>query len=605
MEILHHKHPVCRFTPFLKKPYLTAQFTQYALYSILVLKMALSSHESSQHNFENESEVVSSSQTYSQITPQDPASDIIYVDENEVEDFEYDNPRKRKHPIKQIESSQDPLSPLRHKTTSSQEVDSQCCSVCYEPWTTTGIHRLVSLKCGHLFGESCIDKWLRQTANSSDRKCPQCKRIASFKDIRPIYATNLTAVDNSELESVIKQVESEKVKFIRARKSEANMALKYQLSKAECERLKVQILELEMKLQNQGCVDSDSNDCLETVTYKKDCNLEMSVSKIKEMSIAASGGCRILEINPTLGMLLVSRPSTSLYRGYGLVKISTRDLKEYQFVPVHSNVIRDVKFCPNKEDILLTVSIDKTAKLTSISSNSNVSNYVLPRQPWACCWDSDDANYFYTALNNGSIEQFDIRQTNSCVSSLSVGVMKPITCISSVPASGLGGILVATVGGCYFLEKNDVNHFTPSLLQELTGNCTSVTYDSENAKFLASFRPTLTMPMTRHAVCEISRSDPSVSQNEDSSHLLTQLHQFTGGPSQTTLSRSHLFTPFSKPSHLSVAFGDESTKSLIICDTTNSKKLTHFTNKPVIDVKSYLNFIAAITEEKLFIYELK
>ena len=569
--------------------------------------MALSS-QNSELSFRNEIEV-SSSQIYSQISPQDPTSDIIYVDQFEVEDFEYDdNPRKRKHRIKQIESSQDLIPHQKQKITSSQDVDSQCCSVCYEPWTTTGLHRLVSLKCGHLFGESCIDKWLRQTANSSERKCPQCKRMASFKDIRPIYATNLVAVDNSELECVMRQVDSEKAVSIRAKKSEANMALKFQLSKAECERLKVQILELEIKLQNQGRIDdypSDSNDCLESVTCMTDCNLEMSVSKIKELSLAAAGGCRVLEINPTLGMILVSRPSTSLYRGYGLVKISTRDLREYQFVPVHSNVIRDIKFCPNKEDLLLTVSTDKTAKLTSISSNSNVTNYVLSGQSWACCWDGDDPNYFYAALNNGSIEQFDIRQTNNYVSSLSVGVMKPITSISSIPASNLGGLLVATVGGCYFLEKNDVNNFTPSQLQELTGNCTSVTYDSENAKFLASFRPTLTLPMTRHAVCEISRSYPSVSQNEDSSHMLTQLHQFTGGSSQSTLSRSHLFTPFPKPSHLSVAFGDESTKSLIICDTTNSKKLTHFTNKPVIDVKSYLNFIAAITEEKLFIYELK
>ena len=567
--------------------------------------MAFSS-QNSEHNIENEIEVFSS-QTYTQISPQDPTSDVIYVDQFEVEDFEYDNPRKRKHPIKTIESSQNPF-PQRHKLTSSQEIDSQCCSICYEPWTSTGLHRLVSLKCGHLFGESCIDKWLRQTTSSSDRKCPQCKRIASFKDIRPIYATNLSAVDNSELESVIKQVASEKANSVRAKKSEANMALKFQLSKAECERLKVQILELEMKLQNQGCIDdypSDSIDCLESVSCKTDCNMELSVSKIKELSLAASGGCRILEINPTLGMLLVSRPSTSLYRGYGLVKISTRDLKEYQFVPVHSNVIRDVKFCPNKEDLLLTVSTDKTAKLTSISSNSNVTNYVLSGPSWACCWDADDPNYFYAALNNGSIEQFDIRQTNNFVSSLSVGVKKPITCISSLPAANMGGLLVATVGGCYFLEKNYVNNFTPCLLPELTGNCTSVTYDSENAKFLASFRPTLAKPMTRHAVCEISRSDPSVSQNQDSSHLLTQLHQFTGGLSQSTLSRSHLFTPFSKPSHLSVAFGDESSRSLTICDTTNSKKLTHFTNRPVIDVKSYLNFIAAITEEKLFIYELK
>lgn len=28
----------------------------------------------------------------------------------------------------------------------------QCCSICFEPWTNSGNHRLASLKCGHLFG---------------------------------------------------------------------------------------------------------------------------------------------------------------------------------------------------------------------------------------------------------------------------------------------------------------------------------------------------------------------------------------------------------------------------------------------------------------------
>lgn len=43
------------------------------------------------------------------------------------------------------------------------------CMICYEKWTTSGAHRVVCLKCGHLFGQSCIAQWLRQSF-----KCPQC-----------------------------------------------------------------------------------------------------------------------------------------------------------------------------------------------------------------------------------------------------------------------------------------------------------------------------------------------------------------------------------------------------------------------------------------------
>ena len=549
--------------------------------------------------------IVDNSQPVQSIISTSSQTEHISLDSFEIQDFD-SNARKRKCPIEPIETSQ--LELPKRKSDTSADLESNCCSICYEPWTSTGLHRLVSLKCGHLFGDNCIDKWLRQT-NNNERKCPQCKMIVSFKDVRPIYASKLVAVDNSELESAFKKLDSEKAVSIQAKKSETNMALKYQLSRVECERLKAQVSQLEMKLQNAIRNKNDpidSNEFMEMVCSEETSKLEMSVQKVKDLFLTSAGGCRILEINPSLGMILVSRPSTvSLYRGYGLVKISCRDLKEYEFVPIHSDVIRDLKFCPNKDDLLLSVSTDKTAKLTNIASNSNVTSFVLSAQSWACCWDSDDSNYFYAALNNGKIEQFDIRQTNSCVFSLFCGISKPITSISCVPSNSIGGMLVATISGCSFIEKNYINNFTPSILPDLSGNCTCITYDPVNAKFLASFRPTLTMPKTRHAVCEISRCLPST-QNEVPFISSTQLNQFTGGSSQTTLSRSHIFTPFSRQSEMCLAFGDESSRSLEICNTSTSKKLTCYTSsKPVVDVKSYLNFVTALTEDKLFIYELK
>lgn len=36
--------------------------------------------------------------------------------------------------------------------------DGSICPICLDNWDTDGAHRLVSLKCGHLFGESCIKR---------------------------------------------------------------------------------------------------------------------------------------------------------------------------------------------------------------------------------------------------------------------------------------------------------------------------------------------------------------------------------------------------------------------------------------------------------------
>jgi hypothetical protein len=35
------------------------------------------------------------------------------------------------------------------------------CSICYDLCKIIGKHRLVSLKCGHVFGKSCIERWIK------------------------------------------------------------------------------------------------------------------------------------------------------------------------------------------------------------------------------------------------------------------------------------------------------------------------------------------------------------------------------------------------------------------------------------------------------------
>ncbi|KAH8353283.1 hypothetical protein KR084_010123, partial [Drosophila pseudotakahashii] len=56
------------------------------------------------------------------------------------------------------------------------------CSVCLSPWEAEGAHRMVSLKCGHLFGDSCIRRHLERVSN-----CPLCKQLVRNRDIRFIF----------------------------------------------------------------------------------------------------------------------------------------------------------------------------------------------------------------------------------------------------------------------------------------------------------------------------------------------------------------------------------------------------------------------------------
>lgn len=46
--------------------------------------------------------------------------------------------------------------PKKQQIYDDDDDDGTTCSICLDSWELNGNHRVVSLKCGHLFGESCI-----------------------------------------------------------------------------------------------------------------------------------------------------------------------------------------------------------------------------------------------------------------------------------------------------------------------------------------------------------------------------------------------------------------------------------------------------------------
>lgn len=124
----------------------------------------------------------------------------------------------------------------------SEDDDGQTCPVCLDVWTSAGDHRLCCLKCGHLFGKSCISRWL-----SFEKKkcCPQCNKKASVNDIRELYATKLTALDSAEkvrLEKELDEVKEQKKK-VEVELTRTNLTL--DSYKEEIDKLKLRISNLE------------------------------------------------------------------------------------------------------------------------------------------------------------------------------------------------------------------------------------------------------------------------------------------------------------------------------------------------------------------------
>ena len=92
---------------------------------------------------------------------------------------------------------------------------------------------------------SCIEKWLLNCP-----KCPQCNAKSKRSDIRVIYAKAISAVDTTERDRALLDLENEKNARISTQKAEAQAVLQYQLVRAECDRLKLEIKSLKEQLEN-------------------------------------------------------------------------------------------------------------------------------------------------------------------------------------------------------------------------------------------------------------------------------------------------------------------------------------------------------------------
>ncbi|KAH8257721.1 hypothetical protein KR038_007893 [Drosophila bunnanda] len=64
----------------------------------------------------------------------------------------------------------------------SKLTEATICPLCLHQWEPEGSHRVVTLRCGHLFGESCLRATLHRTPY-----CPVCRKRCHQNEVRHIY----------------------------------------------------------------------------------------------------------------------------------------------------------------------------------------------------------------------------------------------------------------------------------------------------------------------------------------------------------------------------------------------------------------------------------
>ncbi|XP_065305534.1 E3 ubiquitin-protein ligase rfwd3.S-like isoform X2 [Dermacentor albipictus] len=504
----------------------------------------------------------------------------------------------------QQQPQQQAVQPVPAHERSVSDEEGTTCTICFEAWTASGTHRLASLKCGHLYGLSCIERWVR----GQRAKCPQCNAPARRVDIRPIFAQKLMALDTIQLDQVVSELNAERDKRKRSEIDAELMRQKYKLLLNDYEKVKSEFSNFKrMRLETSV---SSHIDCSSGSSSSQRSPGKFTLDRAIDLGNNTS--CRNVAVSGVLNLLVVSQSKSGLFSGYGLRKVSLFDLKSSQYILIHKGEIKDIAF-HQRDALVLSASNDKTVKLTTMINDAIVQTYHQPVEAWSCAWDKDDSNCFYVGLRNGSVLKHDIRVTSEPVCKLpSTNRYEPVVAMQHIPKGpscaedrSPSGLLVSQFQMCSFFEKQADTEFKVHPLH-MEGNCISISYEHNTRHLLMSCRPSARTPYMTHSICNML-----FPMADEGSHCaFNVVHVFNGGPTQVQLSRSCICLDPDDAANFWAVAGDESYKQVLVWDASSGKRIHQLpVTNPVLDVcpvTTPLGWgLAALAKSTLSLYSWK
>uniref|UniRef100_A0A6N2M3M7 RING-type E3 ubiquitin transferase n=1 Tax=Salix viminalis TaxID=40686 RepID=A0A6N2M3M7_SALVM len=290
-----------------------------------------------------------------------------------------------------------------------------------EPWRSEGDHQVSCLPCGHLYGFSCISKWLQRPVPTT--KCSQCNAKGKFKDIRKRYTTPVVVVD----EGLQKKVESlqDEIGSLKTEKSDL-LDLRDNLLEIQDDLLKL--------LHNL----KEKPSCTENTSYVQMRNKPPQFFNAKEAQGSQSGysfgsysskqqllhcnfklqhelaieGGRLLAMDFSYQNLILSRRISAMGGMHMLNKINLINPRENEDIhlPPSTKAVKDIQISPCGRFTLLA-SLGKKLSILRMESNNIVMTYNLRVPAWSCSWDLNSPHYVYAGLQNGMLLVFDMRGT--------------------------------------------------------------------------------------------------------------------------------------------------------------------------------------------------
>ncbi|XP_035703729.1 E3 ubiquitin-protein ligase RFWD3 isoform X2 [Folsomia candida] len=439
-----------------------------------------------------------------------------------------------------------------------KDSDGFTCTICYDQFTNSGEHRISCLKCGHIFGKNCIEKWLKIHG-----RCPQCNCKAKKGEVRVLYVKSLQAVDNTDLTEAKKELEKAQITISKCTLESAKQKISIQSLHQQIQVLEKQNVQLKQNLSSSAvttcsCYDdpegSSSLPGSQIVPQQATCRKQLRYSVAKFFEIK-EGNCRVGAYNEWMNMMVVSHDvKSSLFPNgsCGIKLINMLELRAIWSSPIHQKQIRDMQFSLCQNDVLLTVSLDKKATLHNCGGNVTVHTFQTEYPLWSCAWDEVHSEIFYLGCSNGSIVAYDMRSMSDPLAIYPQGQDKSPVCrlryvnpTYQANAFNLNGLLVQKLNSVQFGEYRGGNISEMRFHQlPLEGPFFNVDYENDSRHMLVSTRPSPRNDIDhgRHLLCDLNQCySDTLERNVVTSNVI-QIYQGSSRDGQK-ISRPSLFSP--------------------------------------------------------------
>ncbi|KAI7871329.1 hypothetical protein BDF14DRAFT_1221843 [Spinellus fusiger] len=471
------------------------------------------------------------------------------------------------------------------------------CPLCKQPWTNSGSHSIVSLKCGHLFGKSCITKHMNTTrVQPSQEKstCPCCGHPAKRHEIWALWPTQVVPQDPTTLQHLKLALEATEYTISQREKE---LKASQETFNALCMELSALPKHYLMPTPNESRPPSPPPLCYQYLPWYTNV---LSQERHK---------CRVMTINSRDETVASSLHHPAL--GHGIHKTSLRDTHTTDFIPIHTNVIRDIK---HSQSTLLTTGLDKTLKLTCAHNNSILQTYTLGYAGWSCEFDPLQSNTLYCGLANDTVLVYDTRNTKKAVAILSQPRTTGGAQIHSLHAGVFGGkmtLLCANAKRAYAWQKNQSQ--TPLETVEDTATVIEDTSHSYTCQLLNVEKNVGYMPFSLSLNVDHGYILVSLRKQGSVEHCIAEWNtteaQFQpqwsiqSSIEQKSLSKTAYFY---HQEHSIVCYSDEAKGAMVMLDNTQTETVFPVQNT-VMDIKhsivNHSSIVAALTDTSLYIFK--